>query len=621
MPRNPNPIRPRVRDAKVYEQVIRYHVVNPLFVELRKGLVNATAITQVYRAMDAAVEAARVRGIPTIEIRKAINRIDRYHRDRLIRSFRSALGVNVSPLLTKGNIDVLLNVRIAQNVDLIKTIAPRFHASMTATLQREFATAPFDAQRLSGIVRKEYKSTGYNLRRIVRDQNNKLIGQLTQARHGQMGIRGYRWQTAGDERVRDSHAENNGQFFQWADPPPTGHPGSEIQCRCVAIAALLKADRDRLKKSGTKPTPAPKPKPKPKPPAPKPPPVPTPAPPPNPFAANPADPTPYVELGRPVRRAVMRRIAADPDLEWEMTKAKESLRKVRRIEGEIAAYEKKYKLGTRWKSLSAYESGDTYQRAWSMLVEHSHARAEGVRASRKAAARTAAIFREELAARGVRFGAAVPDAYGANALTVTHFQAAVGGNYPSHLVRLAHSHKTRNRIQINHSSSRAHYRPYQKQPELRSSGTKPGTDIHEYTHYLQDTIDDFDAPLRTLFWRANKGVRRQEWRDTRTRVGLRTGTIRAKGKEAGYRDDLPTEYAGRTYLSRGPYHYGEKLSELNQLPDELAAMLAESILHGDGYTLGFLLRTPEMVDAFLGMMMRRNYTASGGLTKKWFVAN
>lgn len=45
----------------------------------------------------------------------------------------------------------------------------------------------------------------------------------------------YVWLTAGDEKVRASHAANDGQIFSWDDPPPTGNPGEEENCRCVAV--------------------------------------------------------------------------------------------------------------------------------------------------------------------------------------------------------------------------------------------------------------------------------------------------------------------------------------------------------------------------------------------------
>lgn len=42
----------------------------------------------------------------------------------------------------------------------------------------------------------------------------------------------YVWRTAGDSRVRGSHASRNGQIFAWANPPEHGHPGQEPNCRC-----------------------------------------------------------------------------------------------------------------------------------------------------------------------------------------------------------------------------------------------------------------------------------------------------------------------------------------------------------------------------------------------------
>lgn len=44
----------------------------------------------------------------------------------------------------------------------------------------------------------------------------------------------YIWRTSGDSKVRSSHAANNGKIFAWDNPPPTGHPSEEYNCRCWA---------------------------------------------------------------------------------------------------------------------------------------------------------------------------------------------------------------------------------------------------------------------------------------------------------------------------------------------------------------------------------------------------
>jgi len=55
-------------------------------------------------------------------------------------------------------------------------------------------------------------------------------------RQKEIGVDSYVWNTAHDERVRDSHREKDGKTFKWSEPPAdTGHPGEDFQCRCIGI--------------------------------------------------------------------------------------------------------------------------------------------------------------------------------------------------------------------------------------------------------------------------------------------------------------------------------------------------------------------------------------------------
>ncbi len=69
---------------------------------------------------------------------------------------------------------------------------------------------------------------------LARDQVGKLNGNLTKARQTRLGVEKYIWRTAGDDRVRETHAANDGKTFSWDNPPRTGHPGEDYQCRCFA---------------------------------------------------------------------------------------------------------------------------------------------------------------------------------------------------------------------------------------------------------------------------------------------------------------------------------------------------------------------------------------------------
>ena len=255
MARNPRPIRPRVKDAREYEQALRRTYLDPMFRRLRKALATAEAANQAFHAMDqvvGAILAEPAHGVPTAEIQRALNRMKGYHRGQVIKTFRAALGVDISLLLVEPEIAAFMQGRINENVDLIKTIPTRMHASLKAKLEKELQAAAFDQQRLTALFRDQYRSSGYNLRRIVRDQNSKTIAGLTEVRQGQLGIASYQWQTSQDERVRPTHVANSGRRFDWSAPPQeTGHPGNDVMCRCVAVPLVTQADRERLTGAGT----------------------------------------------------------------------------------------------------------------------------------------------------------------------------------------------------------------------------------------------------------------------------------------------------------------------------------------------------------------------------------
>ena len=249
MPRQPGPIRPRVRDAKQYEARLRAKILDPLFVDLQIGLAQAAGADQAYRAITGAVRTANLRGVDPDLVTEWLQRVDGYQKSRLIQTYRSALGVDVGRLLTEPEIQAFMRQKLVENVRLIQTIPPRLHDSLRRRLEDALAEAPFDRARLTGILRQEYKSSGYNLRRIARDQTNKATGQLTEIRQRQLGVEGYRWSTSKDERVRPRHVAREGQYFRWDSPPEGGPPGAEVLCRCVGIPVLLQRDRDRLRAS------------------------------------------------------------------------------------------------------------------------------------------------------------------------------------------------------------------------------------------------------------------------------------------------------------------------------------------------------------------------------------
>lgn len=88
------------------------------------------------------------------------------------------------------------------------------------------------AEDIAADIRSRFEVSKSYAKMLARDQVGKLNGNLTQARQTRLGVTRYIWRTAGDDRVRETHQANDGKTFSWDDPPKTGHPGQDYQCRC-----------------------------------------------------------------------------------------------------------------------------------------------------------------------------------------------------------------------------------------------------------------------------------------------------------------------------------------------------------------------------------------------------
>ena len=249
-PRQPKGVRPLVKHSRAYEQAMKREFLDPWMDQLRSRLATATSVSDAYHFLNQAVavlEATPRAGIPITVIIEALGRVRDYNRSRMFSTFRSALGVDIRPFLSDVAIQPFMAEKVVENIDLIKTIPRRFQEGMRADVLKAFQDKPFDRQELTRIFQDKYKSSGYNLRRIVRDQSNKFNGELTQVRQQQLGIGSYEWSTSDDERVRPTHRDKEGKPFEWANPPlDTGHPGNDVQCRCLALAIVTPQNRKRL---------------------------------------------------------------------------------------------------------------------------------------------------------------------------------------------------------------------------------------------------------------------------------------------------------------------------------------------------------------------------------------
>jgi len=158
-------------------------------------------------------------------------KVSEFNQAQWSKIMRSVLGVDV--FVSEPWLEPVVASWRRENVKLIKNISDKALDDIEGSVQRGLRSG----QRHEELAKTIQKSTGYTKVRskiIARDQISKLNGNLTHLRQQDLGIQSYQWQTSLDERVRPSHASNEGEEFNWNDSPDTGHPGEDVLCRCTA---------------------------------------------------------------------------------------------------------------------------------------------------------------------------------------------------------------------------------------------------------------------------------------------------------------------------------------------------------------------------------------------------
>lgn len=165
------------------------------------------------------------------ELEQIAETTSNHNRRQVDRQFQSVLGVQ--PLQGEPWLGKELDNWVQINTGLVKSVPKQYLDKLELMVMNAFqaGTRPAD---LGQQISKLFWVTKNRGKLIARDQISKLTGNLTMLRQKDVGVTQYIWRTSMDERVRATHMHNEGKAFKWSDPPATGHPGQDINCRCHA---------------------------------------------------------------------------------------------------------------------------------------------------------------------------------------------------------------------------------------------------------------------------------------------------------------------------------------------------------------------------------------------------
>jgi SPP1 gp7 family putative phage head morphogenesis protein len=155
---------------------------------------------------------------------------------------------------------------VNENHRLIKSLSQEYITKLNTVLSTGFQSGWSFEEMVDEIQKLSDKMVGYRARLIARDQVGKLQYAITRKQFEAIGMDGYYWVTARDERVRGnplgkfpkaipSHWIMEGKICKFSDPNvysdlgyewlprtalmPGVHPGQAILCRCTATPYWL----------------------------------------------------------------------------------------------------------------------------------------------------------------------------------------------------------------------------------------------------------------------------------------------------------------------------------------------------------------------------------------------
>lgn len=194
----------------------------------------ASAARLVQLASERAASAFQPRELEAVA-KQFGKRTSDFQQEQLDRQVRAAMSVPLNVI--ESPIVNSLDTFARENVALIKTVPERYFDRIQEDVQEAFESG-MHPDELSDLFEERYDMAENDAMRIVRDQIGKLNGELNRERQEAMGVSRFIWRTVNDNRVRDEHAELDGEEFEWANPPIVDGeaiiPGSAIQCRCFS---------------------------------------------------------------------------------------------------------------------------------------------------------------------------------------------------------------------------------------------------------------------------------------------------------------------------------------------------------------------------------------------------
>jgi len=161
-----------------------------------------------------------------------------WHMRRFVSSLRYDTNVDLSTVMSAGDVEETMEDILARNVALVRDVSDQTRGRISDIVFRGLQNRTPTRE----VAREIAKATGMARRRalnIAMDQTQKLSASLDRQRQLQVGMAQFEWRHSGKVHYRPEHKARNGKTFAWnSEVGRNDPPGQAPFCGCKAKGIL-----------------------------------------------------------------------------------------------------------------------------------------------------------------------------------------------------------------------------------------------------------------------------------------------------------------------------------------------------------------------------------------------
>ncbi|SIS59522.1 phage head morphogenesis protein [Salimicrobium flavidum] len=143
-----------------------------------------------------------------------VKSINAFSKDTFKGQMQKVLGID--PIGRETWLESFMGSAVSENVSWIKSIDKDYHDKIQ-TIVLQGVRRGQSINEMAEAISKASGASKTRAKFIARDQSGSILGDLTRTRHLNAGMKKFVWRDSDDERVRDSHADLDGNVFTWKD--------------------------------------------------------------------------------------------------------------------------------------------------------------------------------------------------------------------------------------------------------------------------------------------------------------------------------------------------------------------------------------------------------------------